>query len=408
MERLVHIGPPPPNLLCEPSLSNLTYHTHCQIPHTLNYFNMSSPTTHPVDAEWHTPQTSRVKTLRNDAGMSYRQIWSATKIPLATAWRLNHGSSARRSANRTDFGETRGSKKKLSREEVARCDQLLETAGFDGKSLTWEMLAYECNLDCSAKTLKREMHHLDWWKCIACRKSWTSPSHVKRRVEWAQDALFLRPNPEDWDNVRFSDEMHTGFGPQGRVYVTRKPGTRTCASCIQHVAPEPKRERDQKRKHVWAAIGYNFKSDLVFYEVPGNTNGKLTLQVYRDKILEPVVKPWILESRANGTVFTLEEDGDSGHGTGKNNICRTWKKDNLLDCYFNVSGSPDLAPIENCWQGPKQWAKKVPHWDDETTEHLMVEGWEEHMPQRFINARSRSMPERLRDVLRLEGQMTGY
>ena len=168
--------------------------------------------------------------------------------------------------------------------------------------------------------------------------------------------------------------MHVGFGAQGRVYVIRKPGTRTCSSCIQHVAPESKEERDLKRKHVWAAVGYNFKSDLVFYEVPGNSNGKMSLQVYRDCILESIVKPWILEARLNKTQFTLEEDGDSGHGTGKSNICRTWKKNNLLDCYFNVSGSPDLAPIENCWQGPKQWSRTVPHWDDETTEHLLVEG----------------------------------
>ena len=280
--------------------------------------------------------------------MSYRQIYSVTGIPHSTAWDLAHGSSARRIANRDDIAETRGSKKKLSREEVARCDQLLETAGFDGKSLTWEMLAYEANLDCSPRTLMRELHQLNWWKCIACTKSWCSPNYAERRVKWAENALFLRPESEDWDNVRFSDEMHTGFGPKGRAYVIRKPGTRTCASCIQHTSPEPKEKRDQKRKHVWAAVGYNFKSDLVFYDVPGNGNGKMSLQVYRDKILKPIVKPWIDKAKANNAHFTLEEDGDSGHGTGKSNICRTWKKKHLLDCYFNVSGSPDLAPIENC------------------------------------------------------------
>lgn len=31
------------------------------------------------------------------------------------------------------------------------------------------------------------------------------------------------------------------------------------------------------------------KSDITFYEVPGNTNGKMSLQVYIDQILEPVV-----------------------------------------------------------------------------------------------------------------------
>lgn len=85
-------------------------------------------------------------------------------------------------------------------------------------------------------------------------------------------------------------------------------------------------------------------------------------QVYRDVILEPVVKGWINDVKAGRCKpFTLEEDGDSSHGTGRNNIVRTWKKDHLLDSYFNVSGSLDLAPIENCWQGLKQWIKSVPH-----------------------------------------------
>ena len=34
----------------------------------------------------------------------------------------------------------------------------------------------------------------------------------------------------------------------------------------------------------------NFKSDIYFYDVPGNSNGKMTHQVYIDFILELVVK----------------------------------------------------------------------------------------------------------------------
>lgn len=42
----------------------------------------------------------------------------------------------------------------------------------------------------------------------------------------------------------------------------------------------------------------------IFYDVPGNKNGKLTHQVFIDSILEPVVKPWITV----GEDFVLEED----------------------------------------------------------------------------------------------------
>ena len=150
------------------------------------------------------------------------------------------------------------------------------------------------------------------------------------------------------DNVRFSDEFHAGHGDVGRVYVIRKSGMRVCFFCIQHTASKFKEERDQKRKHWWVAVGYDFKSDITFYTVFGNKNGKMSLQVYRDCILESIVKSWLEQVKRDGYIFTLEEDGDFGHGTDKNNIVRTWKKQNGLDYYFNCSEFPDLVFIENC------------------------------------------------------------
>ncbi len=85
----------------------------------------------------------------------------------------------------------------MSREDVSRCDDLLEKAGFEGKSLTWNMLAYEANISVSKSTIQREMHQLDWWRCIACRRGWISPTQAKRRVDWAENALFLRLEPKD-------------------------------------------------------------------------------------------------------------------------------------------------------------------------------------------------------------------
>lgn len=88
-------------------------------------------------------------------------------------------------------------------------------------------------------------------------------------------------------------------------------------------------------------VGYNFKSDIYFYGVPGNKNGKMTHQVYIDSILEPIVRPW-LEDKQD---FVLEEDGDSGHGgTGrKNPVRRAGKK--RMGIYLW---------IENCWAIPEK------------------------------------------------------
>ena len=263
-------------------------------------------------------------------------------------------------------------------------------------------LGFKAQVEASEATIQRAMGILQYHKCFACQRGWQSPSSKKNRVQFAESMLARYPNPEDWDRVRFSDEVHFGWGPQHHLRIIRKPGQRYCVNCIQYSdAPKPK---DEKRFHCWAAVGYDFKSDLTFYEVPGNTNGKMSLQVYINQILEPVVKPWLLEKQD----FVLEEDGDSGHGKAKNrNIVRQWKEENNLEYFFNCASSPDLSPIENCWQPPKQHLKKFPHWDDRTTKELIVEGWD-LVSHRFINEKCRSMPQRLRDVILSEGDMVGY
>ena len=209
------------------------------------------------------------------------------------------------------------------------------------------------------------------------------------------------PEPEDWDCVRFSDEVHFGWGPQEKLHIIQKTGDRYKTDCL-YEASEP-RENDMKRFHYWAAEGFNFKSDIYFYEVPGNINGKMSQKVYLEKILKPIVGGWL----DAGHDFALKEDGDSGHGPSRSNIVRTWKDANHVDYFFNCASSPDLAPIENCWQPIKDKLQKCPHWDDTVTRSLVVEGWQD-LSQDFINKRVRSMPDRLRAVIEGQGIMTGY
>lgn len=133
----------------------------------------------------------------------------------------------------------------------------------------------------------------------------------------------------------------------------------------------------------------------------------MTLRYYRDDILEPVVKPWIQGvQRGRIDPSILEEDGDSGRGGGTTiNIVRRWKGENRLKYYFNCPYSPDLAPIKNCWQAPKQALRKVLHHDDATMRAIMDEGWD-NVSKRFINERIDTMPKRLQVVI--DGVMTGY
>ena len=130
----------------------------------------------------------------------------------------------------------------------------------------------------------------------------------------------------------------------------------------------------------------------------------MTHQVYIDSILDPVVKQWL----DRGDDFVLEEDGDSGHGTGKTrNKVKSWKAEHDLKHYFNCPQSSDLSIIENAWQPAKQHVRKFPHWDDNSLKELIIEGWGP-VSQDFINERVDQMPARLQAVIDGKGAMTGY
>ncbi len=55
----------------------------------------------------------------------------------------------------------------------------------------------------------------------------------------------------------------------------------------------------------------------------------------------------------------------------------------------------------------KAHMRKYPHWDDQTTKELILEGWAE-VSQSFINKLVKSMPDRLKAVIETEGKLTGY
>jgi hypothetical protein len=158
------------------------------------------------------------------------------------------------------------------------------------QALSWSSLAIEAGIEVCSETVKRGMEERRWRKCIACKKRWVSEDLRKVRVEWAEYMLRHYSEPKDWHRVRFSDEAHMGIGPQGKLRIIRKAGERYCSNCIQDEREKPKDE-GKYRIHVWGAIGLNFKSNLVKYDVEGNTNGKLSQQAYINQILTSEVLP---------------------------------------------------------------------------------------------------------------------
>lgn len=134
-----------------------------------------------------------------------------------------------------------------------------------------EHLCNEVGLDSGGCTIQRAMGTMNYHKCIACRKEWVKKSLAERQVQYANTMLQRYPEPKDWQTVRFSDEVHFGWGPEGSVRIIRKLGQRYCHVCIQG---QPQlEEKNKTRLHCWVAVGYNFKFDIYFYDCD-NPNGK--------------------------------------------------------------------------------------------------------------------------------------
>ena len=130
----------------------------------------------------------------------------------------------------------------------------------------------------------------------------------------------------------------------------------------------------------------------------------MSLQIYRDNILEGAVRPWL----DAGEKFVLEEDGDSGHGTGQgHNVVKAWKEEHGLKHFFNTPHSPDLSPIENCWRAVKQYISANISITGLGLMELVLAGWK-RIPQPKINQIVDSMIVRMQQVLASGGLMTGW
>ena len=115
-------------------------------------------------------------------------------------------------------------------------------------------------------------------KCIACTKTYASEPLKANRRDWTWEKRNTW-TLDDWKKVWFSNEVHFGRVPQRKLRIIRKPGERTCMDCTQEQDEPEEKDKKQKRYHFWAAVGWNFKSDLVFYEVPGHTNRKMSQRI---------------------------------------------------------------------------------------------------------------------------------
>ena len=89
--------------------------------------------------------------------------------------------------------------------------------------------------------------------------------------------------PRDWYHVRFRAKLTLDAVQREDLTLLNGPES-DCSDCIQENDPLAK---DLQRVHAWIAVGTTSRP-LILYDVTGKSDGKMSLKVYWDVILEPV------------------------------------------------------------------------------------------------------------------------
>lgn len=345
-------------------------------------------------------------------GLSRSQGYAALSIPASKR-------------NDPEWEETRGRPSKISDDDQNKMELILWDPKYEHVNLNWSGLAKEagCETNCNVRTLHRTMGTIGYRRCLGCGRCWTHKRTREKRVDHASRMMELYPQALSWRFVRFSGELHFGFGLDGKMRLIPRPGERTCESCEQQQQQDgpdggssgggggQQWQRDIRKLHAWAAIGYGFKSDLVFYEESTNPNcpGILTMNDYRTQVLEKTVKSWLQATGSQS--FILEEDieGFAHGGASKVNPVQQWKQGHALRSHFNCGDSPDLSPLDVIWPPNKQWTMEpLKDWEDDTLKEAAREAWRTMVNQDRVNMWVDFMPQRLRAVIESEGRLVAW
>ena len=265
----------------------------------------------------------------------------------------------------------------------------------------WEELLRDFGLRCSVSTLKRALHRAGYGRYIAARAPLRTRKQRLRRTQWA-----AQHRRDDWTRVLFSDECTFELDLRVKQRVIRKRGARHEPSKIQW----QKRCKTPGRLNVWAAIGHNYKSSLVWIKGSGKNEAFLQKD-YVSQVLEPHLERILADmAKQCGQPPIFMEDGNAAHGLRtKTNIVHRWKEAHRIALLDWAANSPDMNPIEQIWRIIKQNLRKR-RVDISTLEELKaaIEEEYEKIPLSKINQLLATMEDRVKILYNRFGDVTGY
>ena len=242
--------------------------------------------------------------------------------------------------------------------------------------------------------IKHVLYRLGFRRRVARKKPPITEKNRKLRLAWAQEHW----TPEQRAKILWTDETWVTDGPHRKQYVTRRQGEKWDPTCIV--------EKHQRKGGwmFWGCFSGLGKGPGIFWEKDW---GKINADSYRAHTV-PVIHGWVQLCKVErGEDLILMQDGALGHAA-------TETKEDLRERGIIVMDwppfSPDLNPIESCWNWMKDWIEdrygleEKPSYDK--LRQYVKEAWEV-LPEDYLKDLLASM-QRCKAVITANGMHTKY
>jgi hypothetical protein len=244
----------------------------------------------------------------------------------------------------------------------------------------------------SERAIQRNMAEYGVGTYMAQQKKFITKASIEKRGIWGFERRHWLI--DRFKNYRFSDECHFACGLQQHARIHRRRGKKA------REMPQKIQFRFKRRNQVWhvfAYIGWDFKSPLHFYTGSG-VGGRLVQADYLTFLEEIIVPTWEED-------WILLEDNDNAHGTrGKgDNKLKQAKRRLGIEWEANCPESPDLNPIETIWRLVKQRLKNRGLILDPTELRRAIEEEWDNITMEEINKAISSMPDRVTSISERDG-----